>query len=31
MVTNVCPEVVFGMICLILSSADIDFLDWELW
>ena len=30
LLTNVSPEVVFGIFFLILSSADVDFLDWEL-
>ena len=30
LVANVSPEVVFGMFFLTLSSANIDFLDWEL-
>ena len=29
--TNISPEVVFGMSFLILSGADVYFLDWELW
>ena len=31
LVTNVSPEIVLGMLFLILSGADIDFLDWKLW
>ena len=31
LVANISPEVVFGMFFLILSSANVDFLDWELW
>ena len=30
LVANVSPEIVFGMLFLILSSADVDFLGWEL-
>ena len=31
LVANISPEVVFGMFFLTLSSANVDFLDWELW
>ena len=31
LVANISLEVVFGMFFLILSSINIDFLDWELW
>ena len=31
LVANVSPEVVFGMLFLNLSSADVDFLDQDLW
>ena len=31
LVANISPEIVFGISCLTLSGADIDFLDWELW
>ena len=31
LMTNVSPKIVFGILFLILSGADIDFLDWEPW
>ena len=31
LVANFSPEVVFGMLFLTFRSADIDFLNWELW
>ena len=31
LVANISPEIVFGMLFFILSSADVDFLDWEFW
>ena len=30
LVTNISPEVVFGMLFLILSGVNIDFLNWKL-
>ena len=31
LVANVSLKIVFGMLFLILSDTDINFLDWELW
>ena len=31
LVANITPKVVFGMLFLILSGADVDFLGWKLW
>ena len=31
LIANVSLEIVFGIFFLILSGADVDFLDWKLW
>ena len=31
LVANIVPKIVFGIIFLILSGVDVDFLGWELW